>query len=185
VALILAIEPDARQAAIVRRVVRSRVHADLVLVETKDAALAEIERGIPDLILVTILLPPADEQDLVDRLRALDAEHLQTLTIPLLADGREREHVGRGVLSALRRKAKKTLRGCDPDVFAGEIGSYLEHAKEIREIEAERAAARAEGPAEVGRAEGAGGCAPHPKNKAPPVGTRPHGGGGGAPPNHG
>ena len=88
-ALVLAIEPDIRQGTILKRIVRELVGADLVLVESRDAAIAAIDRQLPDVILVTALLSPRDEDELVSHLRALDgAEHLQTHTIPLLAGGR-------------------------------------------------------------------------------------------------
>ena len=98
--LVLALEPDPKQAAIVRQIVRDRVGADFVLADSKDAALAALADRVPDLILVTALLSPRDEADLTDHLRDLDgAEHLQTLTIPLLLqptrDGpEERRSVG-------------------------------------------------------------------------------------------
>src|SRR5688500_20216819 len=72
VALVLAIEPDIRQGTILKRIVRELVGADLVLVESRDAAIAAIDRQIPDVILVTALLSPRDEDELVSHLRALD-----------------------------------------------------------------------------------------------------------------
>ena len=85
--LVLALEPDPKQAAVLKQVVRDRVGAEFVLADSKDAALAAIAERVPDLILVTALLSPRDESELTDRLRDLEgAEHLQTLTIPLLAE---------------------------------------------------------------------------------------------------
>jgi hypothetical protein len=89
VALVLAIEPDHRQATTLKRVVRELVKADLVLVDSRDAAITAIDSQIPDVILVTALLSPRDEEELVTHLRALEgAEHLQTHTIPQLAGSR-------------------------------------------------------------------------------------------------
>jgi len=88
VPLVLAIEPDPRQAATLRRVVKGRVRANLVVVDSKDAAIAAIGAQVPDLILVTALMPPRDEDDLTRHLKTLDhAGHLQTLTIPVFAAG--------------------------------------------------------------------------------------------------
>ena len=50
---VLAFEPDARQAAALTRVVRDQADADIIVVETKDAALDAIRARIPDLILLT------------------------------------------------------------------------------------------------------------------------------------
>ena len=52
-ARVLAIESDTRQAAILKRVVKDKVHAELVLVDSRDAAIASINASIPDVILVT------------------------------------------------------------------------------------------------------------------------------------
>src|SRR5688500_19520023 len=89
-ALVLAIEPDIRQANILRHIVRELVMADLILVESRDAAIASIDQQIPDVILLTALMSPRDEDELVSHLRRLGAaEHLQTHTIPLLSGPRD------------------------------------------------------------------------------------------------
>jgi CheY-like chemotaxis protein len=155
VALVLAIEPDPRQASILKRVVRERARAEIVVVDSKDAALAAIAARVPDLILFTALLSPRDEEELVARLRGLEgAEHLQLITIPLLATagaggGRRRG----GLLGKLRRKdGDEPVGGCDPWQFADQVGGYLKTAAEekarrleARALERERAerAARA------------------------------------------
>ena len=63
--LVLAIEPDARQGAVLQRIVRDHVHAELLLVDSPDAAVAALATHIPDVILVSMLLAPADEEDLI------------------------------------------------------------------------------------------------------------------------
>ena len=100
--LVLAIEPDHRQATILKRIVREHVRADLVLVDSRDAAVAAISTRIPDVILVTALLSPRDEEELVGFLRGLDgADHLQTYTIPQLASSEDKNG---GVLFGKFRK---------------------------------------------------------------------------------
>src|SRR5213596_1521361 len=103
--LILAIEPDRRQANQLTTVVKSRLHADLVLAESAARALAALGDRVPDLILTSALLSPTDEVVLGERLRALDgaAAHVQTLTIPVLASGKSRSKKVGGMLSVLRR----------------------------------------------------------------------------------
>lgn len=132
--LILAVEPDERQAAILSGVVMNQLRADLVLVDSKDAAIARIRRQVPDLILLTTLLSPRDEEEIVGRLRKMeDVEHLQTLTIPLLGSGAPEEDTGGGLLRVFRRKrAAARPRGCDPTHFAKEIRTYLKRAAEIK-----------------------------------------------------
>jgi hypothetical protein len=65
------------------------------------------------------------------------AAHVQTLTIPLLAGGGDRD---RPVLSAFRRDRNRSSRsepeGCDPAVFAEQITEYLREARERRDAPA-------------------------------------------------
>jgi hypothetical protein len=139
--LVLAIEPDHRQAAIVKRIVREKVLADVTVVDSRDAALDAMRTMIPDVLLLSTLLSPRDEDELIAHLRTLrDAEHLQTHTIPQLSSsiGVEDEKP-KGLLSAFRRKKgpEPAPSGCDPDLFAEEIRAYLKRAsdkkREMRE----------------------------------------------------
>jgi CheY-like chemotaxis protein len=138
VSLVLALEPDPKQAAVLKQVVRDRVGAQFVLADSKDAALAAITERVPDLILVTTLLSPRDESELTDRLRDLEgAEHLQTLTIPLLAvsgSAAEPKKKRRGLLSAFTSdtEAPAAPSGCDPAVFADEIRNYIARAEDLK-----------------------------------------------------
>lgn len=137
-ALILAIESDTKQAALLKCVVRNYVGAGLLVVHSKDEAIAAIDAGVPDLMLLSALLSPRDEEEVVAHLRTLDhADHLQTLTIPWIAASHEDE-APRGLLAAFRpRRPAKAPVGCDPRQFADEIVQYLQRAEEIK---AERAA---------------------------------------------
>ena len=100
--LVLAIEPDLRQAAIVKRIVREKVLADVVVVDSREAALEALRTTVPDVLLISALLSPRDEAELIAHLRTLDdADHLQTHTIPQLASalGPGEERASRGLLS--------------------------------------------------------------------------------------
>lgn len=141
---VLAFEPDPKQAAALKLVVKDRVGATFVLAESKDAALAAIRAAVPDLILLTALISPRDESEIADLIRELDgAEHTQTLTIPMLDLGTARpvKKKKRGLLSALTGEtdAPSAPTGCDPAVFADEVGNYLLQAEHAR---AEAAATR-------------------------------------------
>ena len=128
--LILAIEPDRRQAAQLSVVVRKRVHAELILVDTTERALDAIGNRMPDLVLVPALLSPQDDVALAAALRVIAAAaSVQMLTIPVLGAPRPAPSAG-GVLSALRRGKARAAEpdGCDPAVFAEQIASYLERA---------------------------------------------------------
>jgi hypothetical protein len=131
--LVLAIEPDLRQAAIVKRIVREKALAEVAVVDSIDAAMAAIRTSMPDVLLLSALLSPRDEDLLIAHLRTLDhASHVQTHTIPQLASTLEpgEAKASRGLLSAFRRKksAEPVASGCDPDLFAEEIRVFLQHA---------------------------------------------------------
>ena len=129
--LVLAVEPDIRQANTLKRIVRARVRADLVVVDSRDAAVAALGSRIPDVVLLTALLSPRDEEELVAYLRALPgAQHIQTHTIPQLASTAEdmEQQNGKGLFGKLLRKREsppKVMGGCDPEVFAGEVRTFL------------------------------------------------------------
>src|SRR4030088_2743982 len=128
--IILAIEPDRRQAAHVSAVVRHRVGAELILADTTEGALDAIGSRVPDLVLVPALLSPQDDASLAAALRVIAAAaHVRTLTIPVLASSSQEEARG-GVLSPGRRGRTESpaLDGCDPAVFAEQITAYLQEA---------------------------------------------------------
>jgi hypothetical protein len=134
--LVLAIEPDLRQATILKRIIRDKVHADVAVVESPDAALAAIGTRMPDVLLLSALLSPRDEDELIAHLRGLDgAEHIQTHTIPQLASTAADQEPGarRGLLGVFKRKkeaAQPIVSGCDPDLFADEIATFIQRAAE-------------------------------------------------------
>jgi CheY-like chemotaxis protein len=154
--LVLALEPDLRQAAIVKRIVREKVLAEVAVVDSRDAALEAMRTTVPDVLLLSALLSPRDEDELFAHLRTLQhAEHLQTHTIPQLAStiGHDDEKPSRGLLSAFRRRkgTGTAPAGCDPDLFAEEIRTYLQRAaekkRELRENPARETAVTAPSPA--------------------------------------
>lgn len=131
--LVLAIEPDLRQAAIVKRVVTEKGLAAVAVVDSRDAAVEAMRTSMPDVLLLSALLSPRDEDELMAHLRTLDnAAHLQTHTIPQLASALDpaEGRASRGLLSAFRRRKEPapTASGCDPDLFAEEIRVFLQRA---------------------------------------------------------
>ena len=104
--LILAIEPDRRQAAQLSVVVRKRVHAELILVDTTERALDAIGNRMPDLVLVPALLSPQDDAALAAALRVIAAAaRVQMLTIPVLGAPRPAAGGGRCAVGPSAREA--------------------------------------------------------------------------------
>ena len=132
--IVLAIEPDRRQAAHLTAIVRHQVGAELVLADTTEGALDAIGNRVPDLVLVPALLSPQDDAALAAALRVIAAAaHVRTLTIPVLASGTTRAAAG-GMLAKWRkvRAASPEPDGCDPAVFGEQISTYLKEAADER-----------------------------------------------------
>ena len=130
-AIVLAIEPDRRQAAQLTAIVRHQVDAELVIADTTEGALDAIGNRVPDLVLVPALLSPQDDAALAAALRVIAAAaHVRTLTIPVLATGVKRAPAGGGMLAKWRkqRAASPEPEGCDPAVFGEQIAAYLQEA---------------------------------------------------------
>jgi CheY-like chemotaxis protein len=135
--LILAIEPDRRQATQISAIVRAHLAAELVIAGSTSKALKALGERVPDLILTPALLPPADDTMLADRLRELGsaAAHIQAVTIPILAAPAGEEDHERGMLSALRRDRPRERAdgGCEPAVFINQVAAYLQRAAQERQ----------------------------------------------------
>jgi hypothetical protein len=129
-AIVLAIEPDRRQAAHLTSILKHQVNAELVIADTTEGALDAIGNRVPDLVLVPALLSPQDDAALAAALRVIAvAAHVRTLTIPVLASGVKHTPVG-GMLAKWRKKgpASPEPDGCDPSVFGEQISAYLKEA---------------------------------------------------------
>jgi CheY-like chemotaxis protein len=129
--LILAVEPDKRQAKQLSSVVRQQVRAELVVADSGAAALAALGKRIPDLILTPALLPPKDEAVLTGWLRQMGdaAAHVQTLAIPILAEPSARgKEPQSSIFGRLREPQADAGQGCDPGVFADQVKVYLDRA---------------------------------------------------------
>jgi hypothetical protein len=132
--IVLAIEPDRRQAAHLAAIVRHQVGAELLIADTTEGALDAIGNRVPDLVLVPALLSPQDDAALAAALRVIAAAaHVRTLTIPVLTSGIA--HAPKlGMLAKWRkgRDASPEPDGCDPAVFAEQISTYLQEAAAAR-----------------------------------------------------
>ncbi len=150
--LILAIEPDGRQASALASLARHPLDAEIVVADSAERSLEALGARVPDLILTSALLSPQDESTLAEWLRRLDAAaaHVQTLTIPVLATSTRRARASGGVLKRLRRSRTNHAApdACDPALFAEQIAQYLERAEQERAAAAEqnRNAANVEDP---------------------------------------
>src|SRR5438477_350868 len=102
--LVLVIEPDRRQAAHVANVVRHRVGAQLILVDTAEHAIGALDRRTPpDLVLVPALLSPKDDAMLAEALREVaESAPIRVLITPMLSA--HKSSMREGLMGRFRRK---------------------------------------------------------------------------------
>ncbi len=136
--LILVVEPDARHAAQVVAMARRHLQAEVVTADSADRAVAALAGRVPDVLLMSSLLPRPDEAAVAAWLRDLGpaAAHVQELTIPILAATAAPAPKRREVLSALRGRRRRSAApdGCELDVFARQIAMYMELASAARKL---------------------------------------------------
>lgn len=135
-ARILAIEPDPGISAVLHSILDKRVAAVLEVARTVDVALESIARHVPDLILTSTFLPPADLARLVDELRRRnDAAHTQIISTPHALeapDGPFYDESGRRILRFPRRRTSRGAFHCDPVILRNQVEQYLDHAQALR-----------------------------------------------------
>lgn len=132
--LILAIEPDRKQASRISALGRGTLDAELLVADSTEHGVAALKGRHPDLILTSLLLSPRDEAGLRDFERG--GVPVPTLMIPVLAGSSRGSREGGGLFARLGRKASTPshdVDGCDPAVFAAQIAEYLARVREERE----------------------------------------------------
>lgn len=131
----LAVEPDASQAAILVRMLGARIGGTLKVVGSTEEAFAELQRRLPDLILVSPLLAPPDEEEIMARLAARggDASHVQLLSIPRIRDEEQPSEKKRRFGWQSQKDSSSVGEGCDPVAFANEVADYLAQAATLRQ----------------------------------------------------
>jgi hypothetical protein len=130
----LAIEPDREQARILEQMLEGRIGGTLRVARSTDEAFASLASAVPDVILMSPLLAPQDEEQIVARLAALGEQgaHVKLLSIPRVMDDSPAEKKRRfGWQSP--KSTSTTNTGCDPVAFATEVAEYLTQASTLRQ----------------------------------------------------
>jgi CheY-like chemotaxis protein len=131
-ALILAVDPDQRQHAALACLARELDGHELLSAASCADALAALDRRSPDLVLLPVLLPQAEEGDLLSRLRDQTGTDIPALTIPQLklpdAAAPTSASTHPAWLNQILHPQDTTDQPgeeCEPAVFADLIRSYL------------------------------------------------------------
>jgi CheY-like chemotaxis protein len=131
---ILAIEPDPERSEILERILRGQVRAHLEIVKSMDQAIRSMTEKIPDLVLTSPFLKPADEVSLTAHLKQTPAaSHVQVITTPysIETDADSERSAPTGVLGFLRRRSSAPS-ACAPDTLRNQIEAYLSQARAAR-----------------------------------------------------
>jgi hypothetical protein len=131
----LAVEPDASQAKALEQMLNARIGGTLRVVGSIEDAFAALVERIPDLILMSPLLAPQDEERIVARLGSMgvDASHVRLLSIPRVGDGPVPVEKKRRFGWQSQKAPSSSGAGCDPAAFANDVAEYLSEALALRQ----------------------------------------------------
>jgi CheY-like chemotaxis protein len=132
-ALILAVDPERRQHAALACLAHELQGHELLSASSCDDALAVLDRRSPDLVLLPLLLPEAEEGELLSRLRAQAGGHdVRALSIPQLkltdaTPAPPPVHPAwlDQILHPKEDNGEKAAEECEPAAFADQIRGYL------------------------------------------------------------
>jgi CheY-like chemotaxis protein len=129
---ILVIEPDVERASFLRGLLTDDDGFDLRIVKSAQDAMRSITRQVPDLVMTSTFLPPADEAALADQLKqTVGASHLQIINVPYFIDGIESPVIERPrsrMRGLWRRRSVPPRPRCDRDTLRRQIKEYLDRA---------------------------------------------------------
>lgn len=133
---VLVIESNPDNAAAIERA----LGAHITIVPCIEDALASIATRVPDVILTSTFLRPADDMRLRDHLRRrVEMAHTQVVTLPQFVETIESEgHTpaassGPGtMLRILGKRQSVPLHRCDARMLREQVEKYLEHAEALR-----------------------------------------------------
>lgn len=128
-ATILAIESDPERIVILRRLVKEKLDADVIVANSIESAIDTLDAKRPDVIVTSSLLPPGDDQQLADHLRqAPSLDHLPVLTLPPLVHTDD-DDSSYGLMSRLLRRRRQSWPTYDADAIATRIEDALQQSK--------------------------------------------------------
>jgi hypothetical protein len=142
---ILAIEADPTRKRLLRALVREHVQAEITIADSVSAALAEIDRRLPDVILVPALVGPSDAEELMNRVQAHAAPYVQMLALPafdILAAPAVAEQ--RRFLAVFRKRTPAPRPPYDRSMVGMQIADTVARAQQARAEYLELLAQRAE-----------------------------------------
>jgi len=131
------VQPDRFQARMLCESLGAHIPEDIVVAESLDDALAAIDRGLPDVVLLPTLMPAAVEDYLITYLGAIPgAGHVRILGLPRLErSDNDIRPLARSLFAWPWRQDPQPVAKvtCDPGIFTRDVVGYLADARTIRE----------------------------------------------------
>ena len=124
----LAIEPHPNQADVLRNNVGRKTRARLIVVDSIGAAVSEINREVPALVLLSALTRPHEEAQLLARLRHLPEASIPDILIIPSLDGLDNGSGSKQTLLDLLRRRKRPAR-LAPSAFAVELSQRMRNRR--------------------------------------------------------
>jgi hypothetical protein len=128
---VLAIEPDHSRARTLKDLLASHIDGVVEIVASVDGALRSIGKQIPDVVLTSAFLTPADSAKLTDQLKSLSgASHVQVIITPHFIDSEDSSRsTGSRVFNLRKARVRRDRPACDPGTLVSQIDEYLEQAR--------------------------------------------------------
>ena len=157
---VLAIEPNQGQASVLRDIVATNMASKVVVVGSVESARTAMEDGLPSVILVNALLPPGEENDLMNQLRSLPQQAAPDILItPVFSESERQDSVLTGLGRFGRRVRRPRTEGCARVKFTEQLSAYLSI---VNERQASAALVPAPGPEPLSTSESRPESAPEP-----------------------
>ncbi len=150
---ILAVEPDPACAESLKRLIGDRVNAEVVIASSAEAAVGALAAQVPDILLISALLPSAGEEQVMWQLKRLDAgAKVPVLTIPPAIERDEPADYPGGRLAFFFKK-RQVSAPIVPTFDRGVLGDRIVEAlKQSRAAKPERQLHLAKGAADDSQA---------------------------------
>jgi len=131
---ILAIEPDARCREHLRALLAGRVEADLVIAASPEVAAGAIHTNRPDVVLMSAVLPPRAEEQVIDALKHLDPDgNVPVITVPPLLEPPTQAEAPRRRFALLRRRQPSPRPSYDATAVLARVEEALLEARSAKE----------------------------------------------------
>jgi hypothetical protein len=158
--LIIALEPEPERGRRLKELIRERVDAEVIVVHSWDDAPAAMSSHLPDVILLSSLSPPADEEKLLKHLERDTEWNPAVLFVPPMVEQQRSAADSRlrFSLAPLRSRPQAPWPPYDVDAIACRISEALRQSSSALTI------LGIEPPVETARTEGGLDCVPAESN---------------------